>query len=164
MSRTVARTSRLARAGALALAAVVVLGGCSTTEDNAREIRDVIVARAPGVEEAVVRNHKDIFVDNIIVRLSMPTTTDEDDDALVAAIDATLDATWTTSRTEPSNVTIEVTLAPMQDGARYGDKGSIELEDRGIDEALGLDGAVYRDSIRVNTEELHALYGARGKS
>lgn len=164
MPPTVARTSRLARAGVFAFAAVVVLGGCSTTEDNAREIRDVIVEQAPGVEDAVVHNHKDFFVDNIIVRLSMPTTTDEDDDGLVAAIDATLDAAWTTSRTEPSNVTIEVTLAPMQDGARYGDKGSIELEGRGIDEALGLDSAVYRESIRVSTAELNALYGARGNS
>lgn len=148
----------------LTLGALALLSACSTTEDNAREIREVILDQAPGVDDAVVRNDKDIFVDKIIVRLSMPTTSDEDDDALVAAIDATLDAAWTTSRTEPSNVTIEVTLSPMQDGARFGDTGNIVLEDRGINEALGLDLGVSWNSITVGSDALHTLYGAREQS
>ncbi|MFF3065538.1 hypothetical protein ACFVQ3_13345 [Oerskovia sp. NPDC057915] len=148
--------------GTVALAPLMLLTACSgSTENDAQDVRDAILAEAPGVEDAVVRYRTDIFTNKLSIRLSMPTVSEGDDAALLAAIDAALDQAWNASPSEPSNISIEIAPAPFAEGERIGDPGTITLNGRGFDEALGLDYDVPWDTLIAPSALLTERYGQR---
>lgn len=144
----------------IALAALLLLTGCTDSpEDDAAKVREALLANAPGVQDAMVRYRTDVFVNNLDIRLSMPETSEDDDAALTAAIDSTLEQAWSTSTSEPSNISIDIVLAPFAEGDRIGDSSAIRLEGKGLEEALGLERDVHRYMVVVQTRELAERYG-----
>lgn len=146
----------------IVLAPLLLLTACSgSSEKDVEDVREAIVANAPGVEDAMVRYRTDVLANDLDIRLSMPTTSEEDDAALLAAIDVALDQAWNTSPSAPSNINLDVVVAPLVDGDRIGDSRAIAMTDRGIDVALGLENGTNRSSVAVPSDVLAERYGQR---
>lgn len=104
-------------------------------------------------------NSTDVFVNDLSIRLSMPTTAETDNEALATALGATLEQAWITSPSEPSNISVKVVLTPFTEGETAGGLGSIRLEGRALDTSIGLENDAYRFTLSVPTHELAQRYG-----
>lgn len=157
-ARVPVRRSRLVVGVVTTLAALTACSSGTDSDHGPASVRDAILARTAGVDDALVTFHKDPFTHTVDVALSMPGTDPDDDATIGTALDATLAAAWSTTPFEPSSISVRVTTAPLageDNPARV--SGLVPL--RGAAAAGDLPGSSVREELVVLTAALRQHYG-----
>lgn len=164
--RTGSRRRGVVRAAVLLLAAAVALAGCATgvSESEEQRVRDAIVDDAPGVDDAVVDFHVDVFTSEVDIALTMPTASGDDPAAIVAAVDVALEKGWMLPKFQPKWVSVAITTEPFAEDDTPGRVDGMRLDDLDLDKALDLEQRGQRGRLVVGSADLEVRYGQRGDS
>lgn len=150
----------------LVVGAVLALAGCATgvSESEEQRVRDAIVADAPGVDDALVDFHVDVFTSRVVIALSMPTASADDPAAVATAVDLALEKGWTLPKFQPKWVSVAITAEPFAQGETPGRVDGLRLDGLALDEALGLEQRGSARRLLVEGPDLESRYGPRSGS
>lgn len=116
------------RRGVLAGVGIVLaaaLAACSPGPSAEEQVGERIRSLAPDVDEVQVEFQKDIFTQNVSVRLSAPSSAD---DLLVSAVEASYRAAWEDAGFEPSNVSVWIIEGDLPSRDAFRESEFVDLD------------------------------------
>lgn len=140
---------------ALSLTPFALAGCASPVSDIEHAVPTAVVASDANIVDAYVSVSSGLGGQGFWVRIYLDDTSDE---AVIASVDAALEAAYRGSPVEPTSITLDVARAPRPEKVVLV-SGALSLSDTVID-ALGLRGRASDGSISLSADHLAERFGA----
>lgn len=148
-------TRLAAAAAALALTPLALAGCTASVDDVKRDVPVAVLAADPNIVETHISVGQELTGPGLRLRIYLADTSDA---AVVASLQAALEAAYRGSPTALSGVSLDAAAAPKPSTVSF-HSGSLRL--RPLEDALKVPGRMSNDTINVGRDDLEEFYGPR---